>query len=71
MRGDDLFIAIAPGRTVYTDEYNIYGRLKKWGYTHSTVNHGRGEYARDDDARVVVDGGTYLALLRRVLETLS
>ena len=40
---------IAPGSTVYTDEYNIYGRLKKWGYTHSTVNHGRGEYARDDD----------------------
>lgn len=40
---------ILPGSTVYTDEYNIYGRLTRWGYNHRTVNHGRGEYARDDD----------------------
>ena len=40
---------IAPGTTVYTDEYDIYSRLKEWGYEHLTVNHGRGEYARDDD----------------------
>ena len=41
--------AIAVGSTVYTDEYNIYGRLPEWGYEHKTVNHGAGEYARDDD----------------------
>ena len=44
-----LRVAIAPGTTAYTDEHDIYGRLKEWGYEHLTVNHGRGEYARDDD----------------------
>ncbi len=40
---------IARGSTVYTDEYNIYNRMTNWGYQHQTVNHGAGEYARDDD----------------------
>ena len=40
---------IAPGTTVYTDEYDIYCRLVDWGYEHQTVCHSRGEYARDED----------------------
>ena len=40
---------IAQGSVVYTDEYNIYDRLKEWGYDHRTVCHARAEYARDDD----------------------
>lgn len=40
---------VAKGTHVYTDEYNIYGRLSEWGYHHQTVNHSAGEYARDDD----------------------
>ena len=40
---------IIPGALVYTDEYNIYCRLPQWGYEHKTVNHGAGEYARDED----------------------
>ena len=40
---------IAPGATVYTDEYDIYARLPQWGYSHLTVRHAAGEYARDDD----------------------
>jgi transposase len=40
---------IAEGSTVYTDEYDIYGRLAEWGYGHETVCHAKGEYARDDD----------------------
>jgi transposase-like protein len=40
---------IASGTLVYTDEYSIYARLEKWGYGHKSVNHGRGEYARDED----------------------
>lgn len=40
---------IAPGATVYTDEYDIYARPPQWGYTHRTVCHAAGEYARDDD----------------------
>ncbi len=40
---------VSPGTLIYTDEYNIYGRLHEWGYEHKRVNHGAGEYARDDD----------------------
>jgi transposase-like protein len=40
---------IKPGTLVYTDEYAIYDRLDEWGYDHESVNHGAGEYARDDD----------------------
>ena len=40
---------IGPSTQVYTDEYDIYARLREWGYGHSTVCHGRGEYARDED----------------------
>ena len=40
---------IASGTLVYTDEYSIYARLCAWGYDHKSVNHGRGEFARDED----------------------
>ena len=40
---------IIPGTRVYTDEYSMYARLQSWGYDHKSVNHGRGEFARDDD----------------------
>ncbi len=40
---------IAPGAVVYTAEYDIYARLSDWGYTHHTVCHAAGEFARDDD----------------------
>ena len=41
--------AIVPGTRVYTDEYSMYARLQSWGYGHKHVNHGRGEFARDED----------------------
>ena len=41
--------AIAPGTTVDTDEYDSDSRRKERGDQHRTVNHGRGEYARDDE----------------------
>lgn len=37
------------GSLVYSDEYRIYNRLDKWGYSHKHVCHSSGEYARDDD----------------------
>jgi transposase len=40
---------VMPGTMVYTDEYDIYTRLPEWGYQHKSVNHGAGEYARDED----------------------
>jgi transposase-like protein len=40
---------IQVGSRVYTDEYDIYNHLGESGYTHKTVNHSAGEYARDED----------------------
>ena len=40
---------IVAGTLGYTDEYSIYARLQSWGYGHKRVNHGRGEFARDED----------------------
>jgi len=40
---------VEPGTTIYTDEYDIYSRLPDWGYTRKSVNHSKGEYARDED----------------------
>lgn len=37
------------GAMVYTDEWNGYKPLKAAGRGHATVNHGAGEWARDDD----------------------
>jgi len=56
---------IAPGTLVYTDEYSIYARLCAWGYDHKSVNHGRGEYARDGccDVHVIIMEG-FWSLLR-------
>ena len=41
--------SVLPGSSVCTDEYVIYNRLNDRGYRHESVNHGKGEYARDDD----------------------
>lgn len=40
---------VSPGTLIYTDEYDIYSRLKDWGYAHKSVCHSVGEYARDED----------------------
>ncbi|MFC5360274.1 transposase [Azospirillum himalayense] len=40
---------VARGSLIHTDEYDIYARLEDWGYSHKSVCHSRGEYARDDD----------------------
>src|SRR6201992_1545996 len=38
-----------PGATLNTDEWRAYGRVTELGRGHATVNHGDGEWARDDD----------------------
>jgi transposase len=47
--GPLIMRSIIPGTVVYTDEYDIYARLPRWGSTHRTVCHAAGEFARDDD----------------------
>jgi transposase-like protein len=46
---------IIPGTLVYTDAYSIDARLQSWGYAHKSVNHGRGECARDEDGDGLCD----------------
>ena len=38
-----------PGTIINSDEWHAYQDLAKTGRPHVTVNHNRGEYARDDD----------------------
>jgi transposase len=38
-----------PGAVLNTDEWRAYGRVPELGRGHRTVNHGAGEWARDDD----------------------
>lgn len=40
---------VKPESVLYTDAYDIYSSLPEWGYSHKTVNHAQGEYARDED----------------------
>lgn len=40
---------VSAGSVIFTDEYNIYNPLAAAGYVHKQVNHGQGEYARDED----------------------
>ena len=40
---------VTVGTLIYTDEYGIYNALEDWGFTHKTVCHSAGEYARDED----------------------
>lgn len=41
--------AVEAGSLIYTDEYGIYNALEDWGFSHKTVCHSAGEYARDED----------------------
>jgi transposase-like protein len=41
--------ATRPGAMVYTDEWNGYNPLSRRDRGRATVNHNRGEFARDDD----------------------
>ena len=54
------------GSTLHTDESSIYNRIGGLFFTHETVNHGSGEYARDD---VTTNGiESVFALLKRGLQ---
>src|SRR5215207_11707642 len=44
-----VLAGVASGSLINTDEYAIYSRLLEGGFGHKAVNHGRGEYARDED----------------------
>lgn len=41
-----LYLNVARGATVYTDELAVYNYAQRWGYQHDRVNHAAEEYAR-------------------------
>ena len=43
----EIYRAVEAGSRIQTDEYASYKGLG-WSFTHETVNHSAGEYARDD-----------------------
>ncbi len=47
---------VEPGSTVHTDELRSYLSLDRAGYEHETVNHGAGEYVREDCHVNAVEG---------------
>lgn len=57
---------VRPGSTVHTDEMLGYDGIAKYGFRHTTVNHGAGEYARPDGAGVNSIEG-YWAMLKRAI----
>ncbi len=57
---------IEKGSTVYTDEYSVYDFLENSGYSHESVNHSAGEYARGD-VHINTQEGTW-SLFRPFIE---
>lgn len=57
---------VAPGTAVHTDEFGIYNYVGKLGFTHSVVNHGRGEYSRGRVHTNTIEG--FWSQLKRSLD---
>ncbi len=57
---------IEKGSTVYTDEYSVYDFLSRDGYSHESVNHSIGEYARGN-VHINTQEGTW-SLFRPFIE---
>jgi transposase-like protein len=54
---------VSPSATLMTDELKLYGKLGKEFAKHQTVNHGFGEYVRDDAHTNTAEG--FFSLLKR------
>jgi len=48
--------SIDPKSIIYSDEWKSYSRLKKLGYSHTTVNHSKLEYVRGTAHTNTVEG---------------
>ncbi len=58
---------VVKGSTIHTDEWASYKGLEARGYTHSTVDHGKGEYARDGSHVNTVEG--WFGILKRSIRS--
>ena len=46
---DFLFDYLCDGSTIYTDEAQVYKRLKTYDLIHESISHSDGEYVREED----------------------
>lgn len=70
---------VTPQAVIYSDEWRSYKRLPKLGYTHTTVNHSKLEYVRENAHTNTIEGfwsqlkrsidGTYHAVSPRYLQS--
>ncbi len=47
---------VLPGSLIYTDEYSVYERLGRTGYTHRRINHSAKVYVEGDVHTQTIDG---------------
>lgn len=52
--------------TIHTDEFSSYNTVRKLGYSHGVVHHGKGEYARGNNHVNTVEG--FWSLVKRGLD---
>jgi len=57
---------VAPNATIYSDEWNSYKSLPRYGYTHTTVNHSKLEYVRGIAHTNTIEG--YWSQLKRSID---
>jgi transposase len=58
---------VEKGSTIHTDEWSAYRGLDKKGYTHSTVDHGKKEYARNGSHVNTVEA--FFGILKRSIRS--
>ena len=63
----EIELHVVKGSTVHTDEWASYKGLDKRGYGHSTVDHGRKEYARDGSHLNTVEA--FFGILKRSIRS--
>lgn len=69
---------IAPETTIYSDEWGVYRSLKNMNYSHTSINHSKLEWARDEAHTNTIEGfwsqlkrsisGTYHAVSPKYLQ---
>jgi transposase len=75
----ELEKGVTPAANIYSDEYRAYKSLSKRGYSHTTVNHSKLEYARGSAHTNTIEGfwsqlkrsidGTYHAVSPKYLQS--
>lgn len=74
----EIYKSIKPGSHIYSDEWQAYIKLSRYGYCHTTINHSKLEWARGNAYTNTIEGfwsqlkrslnGTYHAVSPKYLQ---